>query len=338
MFLYRNILKKSLAITWGHKYLWFFGIFAALLGGIDSYSMSFSRMPENWNTSIFSALAIFFNGAAAGGNFFHNIIFLFKQDPFSATILATFILIIILVSLFLLWLAVVSQIGLINNSAKVIISDGKKDWITIKEGLAVGIKKFWQILGFNLINVSLVCFFAVLIGLPLIFLTPQSGLGIYLLYIFLFVFLTPVALIVSFLFKYAICFSVIKEYKFVDSFVEACRLFGKYWLVSIEMALILFIIDFLAVVAVGMAFLILAIPYIFAARILSLSIFMAVGTDSFFQLALMLGMLLSLIFVVLAGAVITCFKTVAWTDLFISLVDKKGGLSKIARLAASLKK
>lgn len=337
MFLYRDILKKSLAITLDHKYLWFFGIFAALLGGVGQYSMSFSQMPESWSSNFFSAFAIFFNGAANGQSIFQNLAILFQRDPISMIILTAFILIIIVVFLFFLWLAVVSQAGLINNSAKIIENDGKKDKTTIKEGLAVGLKKFWPILGFNVIATSLTCFFAALVGLPLVFLTPQSGLDVFLLYVLLFVLFIPLALIVSFLINYSICFSVIKKHKFVDSFISAFRLFEKYWLVSLEMALILFMIDFLVVVVLGISFLVLAIPYIFAAKVLSLIVYIAIGVD-FSQWAMMAGVLISLVIVVLAGAAVTCFKTVAWTDIFIHLVDKKGGMSKIARIAASLKK
>jgi hypothetical protein len=283
-------------------------------------------------------MAIFFNRASNGGSLFLNIASLFKQDPISATIIFLFVLIALAVFLFLLWLAVVSQVGLINNSAKIILSDGKKEKTTIKEGFEMGVKKFWQVLGFNLIGASLTCFFAVLVGLPLVFLTVESGISVFLLYMLLFVIFIPLALIVSFLIKYAICFSVIKKHKFVDSFVSAWRVFAKNWLVSLEMALILFMIDFLVVVVLGLILLILAIPFIFAARILSLIVFMAIGVGNFFQWAIMGGVIVSLIFVVLAGAAVTCFKTVAWTDIFVHLVDKKGGLAKLERMAAKLKK
>jgi hypothetical protein len=338
MFLYRDILKKSLAVTFEHKNLWFFGIFAALLGGIGRYSMSFSRIPEDWNSSVFSTAAIFYGQFSAAGNVFANLANIFKRDPVSASIFMAFLIIIVLVSIFLLWLAVVSQAGLINNSAKIIKSNGKKERVTIQDGLAVGVKSFWPVLGYNMVAAALTCFFAVLVGLPLIFLTAQSDASVYLLYILLFVLFIPLALIISFLTKYAICFSVIKGQKFVDSFIEACMLFGQNWLISLEMALILFIIDFLFVMAMGIIFLVLAIPYLFIAKILSLGVFILIGADVFFPLAVVIGLFLALVAIILAGAMITCFKTVAWTDIFINLVDKKGGLSKIVRLAEHFKK
>jgi hypothetical protein len=337
MFLYRDILKKSLAITWGHKYLWLFGIFAALFAGFGQYFTSMSRAPENWSAGVFSGAAIFYGSVSASGNCFANLAALFKKDPVSAAIFIIFVLITIALSLFLLWLAVVSQAGLINNGTKIILG-GKKETSTIKEGIEAGLANFWPVLGFNAIAAALICFFAALVGLPLVFLGAQADISVYLLYILLFVLFIPLALIVSFLARYAICFVVIKGEKFIDAFVEAYRLFEKNWLVSIELAFLLFMIEFVYVVLLGLIFLVLAIPFVFLTRVLSLAIFLVVGVDSFFPLALLTGLLIVIMLVVLAGAAITVFKAVAWTDIFITLVDKKGGLAKIVRLATGFRK
>jgi hypothetical protein len=47
---------------------------------------------------------------------------------------------------------------------------------------------------------------------------------------------------------------------------------------------------------------------------------------------------LAIIIVVVAGSVLTTFHMVAWTDIFVNLNDKKGGLAKIIRLAEGMKK
>jgi hypothetical protein len=337
MFLYRDILKKSLAITWKRKYLWFFGVFAALLSGMGQYSMSMSRMSENWNAGIFSAAAIFYGGVNASGNFWGRLSAAFHNDSLYASIFTLLLLIMMVLCLFVLWLAVVSQVGLINNGAK-IITGGKNQIGTIKEGISAGMANFWPVIAFNIIASCLISFFAVLVGLPLVFLTPQADFSVYLLYVLSFILFIPLALIVSFLARYAISFVVIKGERFFDAFVLAYRLFEKNWLVSIEMALIIFMIEFACIIAIGLVFLILAIPYIFVAHILSLAIFMVIGINGFFPWAIIAGLLVAMILVALSGAVITVFKTVAWTDIFINLVDKKGGLSKIVRLAAGIRK
>ncbi|MDD4901972.1 MAG: hypothetical protein PHE24_02440 [Patescibacteria group bacterium] len=337
MFLYRDILKKSLAITWTHKNLWFLGIFAGLIGGVSQYTMSISQSAEDWTSTIFSSLAIFF-GQTANGNAFSNLIMLFKGAPVFATIFTAFILIVFVVTLFVIWLAVVSQAGLVNNGAAIIKSNNKKEGLPIRDGLDKGIKKFWPVFGFDLIGAALTCFFAALVGSPLVFLTAGSDVRVFLLYVLLFIVLIPLSLIISFIVKYAVNFSIIKERKFVDSFIDACRLFSKYWLVSIEMALILFMIDFLFVFVLALVVLVLAIPYIFVTRILSLTFLAVIGVDPISSIALTAGLFLALILVVLGSAVITVFKTMAWTDIFINLVDKKGGLAKLERMAAGLKK
>jgi hypothetical protein len=337
MFLYRDVLKKSLAITFTHRNLWFLGIFAALLGGVGQYTMAMSRSPEDWTTSVFSAMAIF-SQQNGKGDVLSNLVYLFQTNPAAAIIFSCFFLIIIIVALFILWLAVVCQGGLINNIAAIIKSNGKKEGLPIRDGLEKGIEKLWPMLGLNLIGAALTCFFAALVGLPLVFMTAYSTVDVFLLYILLFVIFIPLSLIISFLIKYSINFSVIKGKKFVDSFIEACRLFSKYWLVSLEMALILFMVDFVCVFLLALIILILAIPYVFVMRILSLTFLIAFGADNFFYFALNIGLFLSLIAVVMGGAMVTVFKTTVWTDVFIDLVDKKGGLAKLERLASGMRK
>ncbi len=337
MFLYRDILKKSLSITFTHKNLWFFGIFAGLIGGVGQYTMSISQSPADWTINFFSGLAILFGQTASGGAI-GNFIRLFKSDWVFASVFAAFILFVIIVSLFILWLAVVCQGGLVNNGAVIIKNNNKKEGVPIKDGFSRGINKFWPVIGLDLIGAALTCFLAALVGAPLVFMTAQADQWVFLLYVLLFVIFIPVSLIISFVIKYAVNYSVIKEHRFVDAFVAAWKLFGKYWLISIEMALILFMIDFLFVFVLALVILALAIPYLFLARIVSLAFFMVVGVDSFFTIASTAGLYLAIAIVILGSAMITVFKTVAWTDIFINLVEKKGGVAKLERMAAGLKK
>jgi hypothetical protein len=85
-------------------------------------------------------------------------------------------------------------------------------------------------------------------------------------------------------------------------------------------------------------FFVLAIPYLFVSSIISLTLFSAIGFDGFFQWSIMAGVLLAIVGIVATGAAVTCYKMVVWTDMFVHLADKKGGLAKLERLAAGLKK
>jgi hypothetical protein len=333
MFLYRDILKRSVKVTWGNKYLWFFGLFASLLAGTGRFNLSFSRASEDWNGNFFSGLAAFFNQGILNGNFFRGMGTYYKQDPIAASIFTVFFMVVVVLSLFLLWLAIVSQAGLNADSAKIIKSGDKGEKPTIASGLEVGAKKFWPVLGFNLIAIVLVYLFSAIAGLPLVFMPDRPDIDVMLLYVLLFILFIPLALIVSFLGKYAVCFSVIKGKKFVDAIEESLKLFGKNWLISIEMSLILFFVDFIAIFLIGLALLVLAVPYFFAAMAIAV-----VFSYQVFWLAIVFGLTLAIMIIVLAGSILTTFHMVAWTDIFINLTDKKGGLAKIIRLAEGMKK
>ena len=233
MFLYRDILKRSALITLKNKYLWFFGLFASLLVSTGRFNMSFSPASDDWSKNIFSSLALFLSEEIFSGKFFRGIGLYYKQDPISASIFTVFFMVVVALSLFLLWIAVISQGGLTADSAKIIKAEAKGPKPTVASGLEAGAKKFWPVLGFNLISIALVYLFAAIAGLPLVYMPLRPDIDLMLLYTLLFLLMIPLALIVSFLAKFAVCFSVIKGKKFVDSVEGAIKLFSKNWLISI---------------------------------------------------------------------------------------------------------
>ena len=54
MFLYRNILSQAWKITWRSKYLWFFGLFAALLGNGGELEIVFRGFDGDFKDSLFT--------------------------------------------------------------------------------------------------------------------------------------------------------------------------------------------------------------------------------------------------------------------------------------------
>lgn len=332
MFFYRNILKQALSITWRHKYLWFFGLFATLIGGGGEYEIltrvlggdttqnlfpNFSRLAE---TGVFSR-----NGLANMGQ-------LFRNDPFTVVILILVSLIILALLLFLIWLMVVSQTALVNNSSE-IIGNKKELPFGIKRGAAAGVKYFWPVFGLNVIIKAIICLAFFLISLPVVFwATKISPSAITLLYIILFIIFVPLAVVLSFIIKYAICYVIIKGSNLAKAIKEGWQLFIKNWLVSVEMAFILFFINFLVGLGIILAILILIVPFLFLALILYKVIsFMG------FWLVIVTGLIVLLAIIIGGGAALTTFQTVSWTGLFTELVGR-GGTSKIERIVEGWKK
>ena len=327
MFQYRNILKQAVLISWRHKYLWFFGLFATLLGGGGEYEIISKGLSGDTAQTIFPNFSRLVETGIFRWETFSNFGAIFKTNPGSAIVLLIMAVIIIILSIFLIWLMIISQTALVNNSAE-IINKGKNS-LGIKDGVASGIKNFWPVFGLNIIIKIIISLAFVLISLPIIL---SKAPAVNYLYIILFIILIPIAIVFAFIVKYAVAYVVIKNNSFMDGIRNGWKLFTQNWLVSIEMAFILFFINFLIGLIIILSILILVVPFLFLAIILY-KLASIIG----FWLIIMIGLILLLCIVVLGGAALTTFQTVSWTGLFLELINK-GGTSKIIRIAENWKK
>ena len=333
MSLYRNVLKRALSVTWYNKYLWFFGLFAGILGGVGKYEISLNRAGGNLEEGVYPQLAGFLNSEAVSNVTFSNLFQTFQNDPVTMFIVIGLFLILLILGLFMLWLSVVSQIALVNNSAEALRSNKKYSSLKLKDGVAAGMKNFWPVLGWNLIVKTLVYVLFAALSLPVIHLatTGSSSAIVNISYVVLFVVFLPAALILSLLLKYAVIYIVLKGKSFVDAWTESWRLFLRNWLVSLEMALILFVIQFLATIVLILAVLALIIPFLFFA-------FLVGGISaSAFWIVMLVAMLLVLALTLLVGAAFATFQISSWTGLFLELTGKKGVLAKLIRLTQGKK-
>ncbi len=327
MLLYRNILKGAIKNTWRHKYLWFFGLFAALLGNGGEYEILIRGLTGDSQQSFFPGLKTI----AATGVFsiktLSNIGQLFIKEPFTIIMMLLVGLIILILFGFLVWLTIVSQAGLVNNAA-LIIGNKKNNF---QDGINAGIRNFWPVFGLNIIIKIVVFLVFLLISLPLILTATRVGWQVVsLTYGIFFIIFIPIAIALSFIIKYAIAYVVIKGVNFIEAIKSGWQLFIKNWLVSLEMAIILFLINLAIGLILVLVFLILAVPFTFLAML-------------FYKFASLLGFWMVIVFaiflffaaIVLVGSVLSTFQISAWTGLFIELVGK-GGVSKINRIMGKI--
>jgi hypothetical protein len=322
MIMYRQILKQAWFTTWQHKYLWFFGLFAALIGNggeleiVFRGSSGYERHPLEWwgemiNTGIFSWDSI------------TNFAKLLVTDP------ATMLMIIFVFSLlaiiggFLLWLVITSQAAIINNSAE----DRFNKKHSLKEGVSVGIKRFWPVLWLNLLSKIITFALFIIISWPIFssfFASKQFSYN--LAYVLLFVVFIPISVVVAFMIKYSIAYTVIKSENFIVAIRKGFNMFKNNWVISIEMAFLLFAINFLAGLSLFILFLVLAVPFLFIILAFAkLTIYIN------FWFLMMSAAFLFIVVFAFAGAILSTFQISAWTNLFIEL-EGKGGISKITRL------
>ena len=322
MTLYRDILGQSLKSAWHNKYLWFFGLFAALLGNAGEFELLFRGFSGKTN-AFFPGLERLGETGIFSWQIFESLAQLSRQDPFSLFLALGVLLLIVLISLFLMWLAITSQVALVHSAGK--MRANKKH--NFKESLNIGTKKFWPVFGLNVVFKIAVYALFIVLSLPIISSMGKVDFALSsLLYIVSFILFIPISIIFSFIIKYAIAFVVIKEAGFLIAIKQGWKLFVKNWLVSLEMAFLLFFINFLVGAALILVFLIISIPFFFMALLFAKFAFIFN-----FWAMVMIATVIYIVFIVLTGSFLSAFQITSWTSLFVELVSR-GGVSKLIRV------
>jgi len=314
MFSYRTMLKQAWNITCKHKYLWFFGLFASL--AIASGSLEHQFIATSFNQSLVNGSFYFLSNILAIGELFQNL-WIGLMDLFNYNILIiintlTVLLITLILIIAFIWLAISSQAALIISVKKIINSKKKDISLSIREGMTKGHRHFWSVLLLNILTKILISFSLFIVGLPLLFmLVSQSSIAL-ILYTLFFVVFVPVAVSLTLIIKYAIAYRVLDNESTVNSIEKAYKLFRNNWLISLEVAIILFLISFLA----GFSLLVLAYIFIFPLFL------MGAMMKAAWLMSLMI--IVGLIILVVFGSILTTFQISTWTNLFLLLKEEKG--------------
>lgn len=321
MFSYRTLLKQAWNIAWKNKYLWFFGLFASLVA--SSGSIEYQVLTSSINHSIIEGSYVSLGSLLYLGDLCNNLWLglqvLFTQNIWTIINAITLIIVTLALLASFVWLAITSQVGLIDSVKKLIKSKKKSQTLNIREGLTLGNHHFWPVLGLNVLIKILISATFFLISFPLLLMFISNANVLTIIYTILFVIFMPVAVSLALMVKYAIAYKVLQNKSFVLSLEKGWKLFRKNWLISLETAITLFLVNFLFGVS--------------ALLIISFIIFPLFLLGIIFQFAWLttLTLLLGLLVVVLVGSLATTFQTTAWTDLFLHL-DGKGGLAKLERI------
>lgn len=321
---YKQVLKSSWQITKHNRWLWFFGLFAALLGngGIFNILIKNVTSVQNQGGIITDLNSIFTQGAVGA-------LLATAQEVFvnlnTVSILA--LLAIALFAIFLLWLAVVTQGGLISGSFRLY----KQQPTDFKESWERGLSKLWPVLGLNISTQVVTYVLLLVLGLPfaLLYITTQNLVWQWIFLIISYMIFVPLAIIIASIVQFAVMYVVIKNDNFWLSIKEGWTLFKNNWLVSIEMALILFVINVLAGLGLIIVSMFLMLPFLLLGFI---AVYLSIA--GLFNFAFMLGIIILITAVSVFGAIFAVFQISAWVILFTKLTEEKV-VPKILRLAAA---
>lgn len=320
---YRTIVSDALAISWRNRYLWVFGLFAALLGSGGEYEIFFKAIGKSAHGTAFPTLGVLYSSnlfsVSALSEFFSKLF----TNTFSFIVIVAILALFLLIVAFLVWLASVSQAALVHSADR--LGSGKKN--DFAGAYAFGRKTFLPVLGLNLVYYLVVAISLAIIGLPGYLVSHSGGSGAIWFYLLSFLVFLPVAIIVSFITKYGLAFVVLKKEKFLDALFLGWQLFYRNWLISLEMVVIILAVDVLFGVATIVAMIFVSIPFVIFALLMSY-----VGAGIAMTLMYVFGMIAAFLALVVIGTFVVSFQYAAWTMLFNRLTAGRGALSKLVRL------
>ncbi|MFC1622666.1 hypothetical protein ACFL1Y_01570 [Patescibacteria group bacterium] len=323
--IYRPILKNAWQILWRAKYLWFFGLFAVLIvnsGEVNLIIDNFSSLAEQ--SSFLRDLKVFYLQGSLG-NFGANWQQLVANFNWASLLL---IILIAAFFIFLLWLAVVSQVGLISGAYK----KYRKQLFGFKMAFKTGQQNFWQVLGLNVLGRVIIYGILFIVGLPLgwLYLSQNSEIAQAIFMFLAFLIMIPLAVIVSFLIKYAVIFSVLKKDSFSQAIKNAWHLFAQNWIVSIEMAILMFLVAVAGGIVMILSSLVLAIPLS-----LLFYVFYVLNVGGLLMLSIVIAMIMFIALLVWIGALLSTYQMTSWVLLFDRLTENQV-YAKVTRLVNGL--
>ncbi|MFA6307470.1 MAG: hypothetical protein WCS88_02175 [Patescibacteria group bacterium] len=307
---YRKVYPKAWQLVKKNPAIWFFGLFASLLGFYEiKILFNFSdKFPDFISANIISWIDIFVA--------FSTINFGWSNLP---DVLALF-------GLFILFSAL--TILTVSSQAALTRAAYFKDKKTINESLGLqlnkGIDKFWPVFGLNIINSLIGYFFVTLVLVPIIyFLSSTSDWPIYIILgLFTFFVLMPLVVVISFVTRYGIAYIVIKNQKFTEAFVNSWLLFKLNWIITIENAVTLLAMTFIALVLMVSSMIFIFVPFIIIAKIIPVLSFMF----------MLIGFFLIAVILIFGTSIYASFYNVVWGTVFLELIAPGKSHSKIHRI------
>jgi hypothetical protein len=304
MRIYRDIIKQAWRVLWHYPWLWAFGLFAALVGNGSEYDLMINAVYRVSNQGAFWAAL---KEAAASDTIIQtwtNFLNAFSQAP------VLFIWGLFLagaVTLLIVWVLIVARASLIQAAGS--IASGEPTNFT--QAAVLGSKRFWPILLLNIITKFFTYLILIIAFLPFLisFLaTPNASVSFNILILISFLVFVPLAVIISFILRYAAIFVVLEKENWWKALERSVNLFFRNWLVSLEMAAILFIIN----IVVSLVILFLLLPDTLTIK----NELIAVIITQKINFVILIRLLLTVLLYVAVGTWYATFENTAWVMLF----------------------
>ena len=310
--LYTQAIQFGWRTMWEHKLLWVFGLFAALLGQMGILEFLSQALLAS------STYALYPHWLALP-TFFQLVYELqpFVFAPHDVMWVGALALLLFGFAVFFIWIAIIAQGALIDNLAHEI---KKKKRLDVGASWHTGVKHFWRLFFLHIAKQIIFVLLALGVGYATLNMVIPAITSVGDIFIFLLVFLLSflVGLVVSFLVIYAAGYIVVDELPFVLAVQRAWILFKDHWVVSLEVACLVLVLNigFLFALAIGMG--VFLYPAVFLWFILILT-----SVPTLFILGLWIGVLLTTLYIIFLSSLFTVFTTAMWMYVFMEMKEKR---------------
>lgn len=319
MQLYTDVLKKGWQVSTKHPWLWFFGLFALLLNG-NGGEYNFYLRQVNYLVGRNSVFSPSFWQGKEWQSIIDKLENFWAASP-AITIILSVVLVLALV--IVVYFVIISQAALIKaaHQSETSKPDFKKTFSAVN-------KNFWAVFAVNLLAKLSIFLVLILLAVPFLNLILDTNNEYYnsLYFVVGLLILVPLVLIVSFVTKYAVNYIVIEQQKIGVAIKKAFVLFYNNWLVSLEMALIIFILS----IALGV-FLLLASAILLAPFLASSVATVHDGSLAGVFTIMFIGVIIAIIALAVGAAIFSSWQWTSWTFLFKELTKgpKQGKLIRV---------
>jgi len=309
---YLEALKHSFKLIWNNKSFWIFGILSALFISPLGLGGFWGQIALTGSETIQISYFPF-------SDFFRM---LSQSDPANFVSLVSILEIILAIFIITVFLSVCAQTSLIYNICEYY---KKKKHSSLNDTWHKSYKYFWKILGFDLIRkIILVALTALSAGLW--FMVPTNDFWNSLFLILSFTLIILIIFTVSSSLTYASGYAVIEGKSFWQSFKKGILLFKDHFLVSLEISLVMMLLDMVLAAVISMVIILSFIP-------VSILWFFAglFGSITLLNFVLILDIFIITIAIILIGGFYNAFNTGAWMYLFMKM-HHVGIFSKVGHL------
>lgn len=316
---YRHILADAWQAVRRNKALWVLGFFVSFLGNGGVYELLIQGVGRlGLEDGLGGVLSL---GLIEDGSPFREA--LAGASPSSIVVLLLVALTALGLAAVAAWVVVSAQGGLIAG-----VRDAERGRKTGFGSLfAAGNEVAWPLFLLNALSrLAVMAFFYLLLSLTVLYLA-DANLWSSFSYLVGFVLLVPITIVIGFVTIYAACYVTLQRLPLLAAIESAMALFRRWWLISLETALVLFGVNLLAAFGIAAATTIASVvllPLLVGASL--------VEGGALVGGILAVASLAAVLLLAVVGGGLAALQYGVWVHLFTRLHQRDhGGRAKLAR-------